>query len=401
MPARAFPTIAITALAATMALTSLPRAEVVVDLDGDRFPSDLMIVRRPYDEFHTVCPDRECMLVPDADGKTWFYANTSRVPLDIITYGDTVNRYEYYLDTGPDAPYYLGRPPAQMPEDKGLWFYCAQDGNRGTPNPQIRPGGWSGNRIWVNNRPGEGSLGDEPYRVDCGPMEWWSVFLWHRRDFVGGLSETDYEGAVIFDTQSTIELTLPGANDQYFRKFAADGYQNAWLRLIVRNGSQYYLSEKEYVDEYDQAVLSDFNDNVEPGKRWVPWNPTATEFDLPDPLPPATAVDFDDVREVGFYFKISKGECPHHDYTETNYSISSFKVSASPGAPVAVSKPKATVGSTPRGSAKGFVYYGLDGRMIPTGGNRTRATQPRIRQAGRTQVMFAVPDGRVDAKHSP
>ena len=82
------------------------------------------------------------------------------------------------------------------------------------------------------------------------------------------------------------------------------------VRFVVRNADAYYASEfvlktngisrAQYGRPPLTVTLTGFNKNNAPGSRWMKFTPTATDFNLPTPLPPCEAVDFNDVREVGF-----------------------------------------------------------------------------------------------------
>jgi hypothetical protein len=81
--------------------------------------------------------------------------------------------------------------------------------------------------------------------------------------------------------------------------------QHPSMRFIVLNGDTWYLSEAEW-KKSGTFLLTGFNNNSEPGKRWGVFHPTADAFGIPDPLPPMEAVDFNDVRAFGLAVRDKK-----------------------------------------------------------------------------------------------
>ena len=115
------------------------------------------------------------------------------------------------------------------------------------------------------------------------------LLMWRKDQFTDSpVTTLKFDGTT--DSKFSINLTNIGGNWQY--------PQNT--RFVIKNGSQYYISE--YVANDDQTgikELTSFNNTSAAGKRWGIFNPTANDFFIPAVLPTFTAVDFNDVQEVG------------------------------------------------------------------------------------------------------
>ena len=119
-------------------------------------------------------------------------------------------------------------------------------------------------------------------------MNWTGLFMFRKDEFLNG-----GDAGTTFDATSSMSVTY--------------GYWSDWnvacrTRMVIRNGSTYYLSEA-YFTSYQNATLTldDFNNNDAADKRWAIWTPTATSFAIPDTSGMTfEAVDFNDVTEVGF-----------------------------------------------------------------------------------------------------
>jgi len=134
------------------------------------------------------------------------------------------------------------------------------------------------------------------------------LYMWRQDQFLNGLDS----GTVVFDESSTLSLAIGSWRDA----------PNA--RFLVREGSQYYISEAVHTSENSTFSLSDFNNNAASGSRWGLYAPTATDFDIPDVLPSFTAVDFQDITEVGFVVEGSRNN--YH----TGHGLTDFQVIAVP-----------------------------------------------------------------------
>lgn len=71
------------------------------------------------------------------------------------------------------------------------------------------------------------------------------------------------------------------------------------LRFVVRDGDTWYLSEF-VASSSGLHTLSGFNSSSTAGNRWAVFHPSAEDFALPPSPGPFSAVDFRDVRAVGF-----------------------------------------------------------------------------------------------------
>ncbi len=112
-----------------------------------------------------------------------------------------------------------------------------------------------------------------------------AVFLWKRENFLTGGQNANFDAT----SQLSLRITDWSPNS---------ASAQAGIRFVVKDGAQYFISEAKAAGP-GTFVLSDFNNNGATGKRWAPYNPTATAFEMP--LAPAfQAVAFRDVQAVGF-----------------------------------------------------------------------------------------------------
>ncbi len=74
------------------------------------------------------------------------------------------------------------------------------------------------------------------------------------------------------------------------------------VRFIVKNGSQYYISDW-VTNQNGTYELTLFDNSDAPEKRWKEWTPKADTFDVPYPIAGTHAVSFDDVQEVGIVYE--------------------------------------------------------------------------------------------------
>lgn len=153
------------------------------------------------------------------------------------------------------------------------------------PNPTIgynlemrtNDTGFASNRFWVSTFAGE----NEPSEVVC-------LFMWKKEQFLNNM-----------------DLVPVGFDDDVANSRMAINVNSAGaptLRFVVKNDGVYYISEYLATSQ-GMLELTAFNNTTEVGKRWGVFNPTASDFDMPNPLPAFQAVDFTDVTEVGFLYQ--------------------------------------------------------------------------------------------------
>jgi hypothetical protein len=93
--------------------------------------------------------------------------------------------------------------------------------------------------------------------------------------------------------------------------------QNRAMRFVIRNKNTYYISEK-LMTVSATHTLSSFSNSTETDKKWAVFDPTLLQ--MPNPLPTFTAVDFDDVQEVGIIYEGSRSAYGH-SFMMTNFSV--------------------------------------------------------------------------------
>jgi hypothetical protein len=149
--------------------------------------------------------------------------------------------------------------------------------------------------------------------------------VWLKERFIGGLKDK----TVSFASSNEFSCVIN----------CGHGTSGNELRFLVRNGSQWYISEASYNFPQDSTTtnkLTDFQDNSAAGKRWGPFNPTATDFDIPDPLPPFAAVDFDNVTGVGLIAYKYRSSYGHHLNVRA-FSVDAIEAAGPVGDPPTVS----------------------------------------------------------------
>ncbi len=116
-----------------------------------------------------------------------------------------------------------------------------------------------------------------------------ALFVWRKDQFNNHASGTvrfgnePGQGLLMFDTTSL----GTAANE---------------LRFVVLNGGVWYISEAARTENTPGSFsLEAFNNSGATGKRWAVFNPTGTNFRLPNPLPAFGAVEFNDVQAVGVW----------------------------------------------------------------------------------------------------
>jgi len=97
------------------------------------------------------------------------------------------------------------------------------------------------------------------------------------------------------------------------------------IRFVIKNGSQYYISEYT-ANGTGVNEISAFNLSVSAGLQWGVFNPTSTDFSIPTVLPAFADVDFDDVQEVGVIVHAYKPEYGN-DIQLSNFTVNGKVVS--------------------------------------------------------------------------
>jgi len=77
------------------------------------------------------------------------------------------------------------------------------------------------------------------------------------------------------------------------------------LRFLIRNDSTYYISDF-VITSIGTFSFDQFNNSIQPGKRWRVYNPTSTEFGIPAPMADWMPMTFDNVTEIGFVAQSSR-----------------------------------------------------------------------------------------------
>ena len=154
-----------------------------------------------------------------------------------------------------------------------------------TPNPtpgynlemRTNDTGFAANRYWMSAFAGEG----EPSAVIC-------LLLWKKEQFLNNM-----------------DLVPVGFDDDSVNSRLAINVNSASapaLRFIIKNDGVYYISEF-LATAQGLIELTAFNNTTEVGKRWGVYNPSASDFDMPNPLPTFDAVDFTNVEAIGFLYE--------------------------------------------------------------------------------------------------
>ncbi|MBD3239715.1 MAG: hypothetical protein GF331_03955, partial [Chitinivibrionales bacterium] len=192
-----------TELACILAAGVVAAAQPVVLMEwvGEDFNFGYVTSRRTYDEFYTVAPDHDCL------SENWFYGETYRVPLDIITFNHPYNTFVYYFNTSPDFPVHLRKgytgSPHEEITDPRFRFYLAATSTGGYPNPQFRgDGDFAPNLIWLNCNASENY--PACYAMPTPPSySSWHVFVWPKREWLNG---ADSATSVRFGDTDTMML---------------------------------------------------------------------------------------------------------------------------------------------------------------------------------------------------
>ncbi|MDF3128049.1 PEP-CTERM sorting domain-containing protein [Kiritimatiellaeota bacterium B1221] len=130
------------------------------------------------------------------------------------------------------------------------------------------------------------------------------LYMWKQDQFLNGRDV----GTVQFDADSTMSIEIGEWRD------APDA------RFVVREGTQYYISEAVHSAQNSTFSLMDFNNNSTVGYRWGLYTPTATDFNIPDVLPTFLAVDFQNITEVGFVIEGGRNNY-HGSHNFTDFEV--------------------------------------------------------------------------------
>lgn len=133
------------------------------------------------------------------------------------------------------------------------------------------------------------------------------LFMWRKDQFING-----------YDTGDNIQISKLELN------LVNAGREDNEIRFVVKNGDQYYISDKVTLSD-GIFSLTNFNNNSKPEKRWKEFNPSATGFEIPYPIAGTHAVNLSDIEEVGFIFKTERDSWSH------GFEFDSFNVWATDG----------------------------------------------------------------------
>lgn len=89
------------------------------------------------------------------------------------------------------------------------------------------------------------------------------------------------------------------------------------LRMVIKNGSTYYISEFS-ITTNGLFTLNAFNNSSSTGKRWGVYTPSTLAF--PSPLPSFSAVNFNDVQEIGIVYAGGR-PAYGHSFNFTQFSV--------------------------------------------------------------------------------
>lgn len=156
----------------------------------------------------------------------------------------------------------------------------------------------SGNTAMSLRKAGDGYL---PSNIvvsthnNTNPSKITLILMWTKDKFLN----TPANKFVQFDNtnNSTLDITVNGLSPQ-----------NKEVRLVIRNGNTYYLSEMS-INATGTYHLAAFGNNSAAGKRWGVFDPTL--LTLPSPLPTFQQVIFNDVQEIGFLYMGSRTAYAH------------------------------------------------------------------------------------------
>lgn len=134
-----------------------------------------------------------------------------------------------------------------------------------------------------------------------------------------------------------------------FAGSAADGLSvwlnnvtNASLRFVLRQGSDYYVSESTYGGAFAAGLLISLNGDSLGNERWAPWNPQDLRFTGTSFVP----MDFDDITAVGLYFESTRAGTPLLPAGQNfNLTLDSLVLGAGPPPPTATLTLSAANGS--------------------------------------------------------
>ncbi|MFK7907302.1 MAG: hypothetical protein AB8B69_19345, partial [Chitinophagales bacterium] len=128
------------------------------------------------------------------------------------------------------------------------------------------------------------------------------IFLWKKSQFLNGMD------AASNVTAGKLQLDAPSI------------FSEGALRFVVKNGDTYYISDYLRSGPDGTFDLELFNQSSQATKRWRTFNPTASNFEIPNPLVAFEAMNFDDVAEVGFVYQAERSGWAH-DFQFENFTV--------------------------------------------------------------------------------
>ncbi len=183
----------------------------------------------------------------------------------------------------------------------GIAFDWAPNPEEGYNFCRINPtdGGWEPNRFVC----GFGSAG-KPTRLT-------TLFMWKKEQFMNNMGIVD----VGFDNDTV---------NSYMALNLSNVSGSVEMRFIVKNKNTYYISEFSAKKTWNLPAklyeLKGFGNTADSSKRWAVFNPKADSFNITRTDQNWQAVDFNDVREVGFIYTSYRDEYLNH------YSFDTFMV---------------------------------------------------------------------------
>jgi hypothetical protein len=146
----------------------------------------------------------------------------------------------------------------------------------------------------------------------ANPTKFTAILMWTKDKFLNNAST----GTVSFDnsTDSKIHMHITSISPE-----------TRELRIVIKNGSSYYLSEFS-VTAAGTVDLTSFNNSSTTGKRWGSFDPS--QMTMPSPLPSFSAVDFTNVTEIGFIYVGGRANWGHSfgfDTVKVNALLTTLK----------------------------------------------------------------------------
>ena len=144
------------------------------------------------------------------------------------------------------------------------------------------------------------------------PSYFTNVFVWPKSKFLNGGSS------------NTVSFDNNNSNSHIIINVGAIAADVKELRMVIKNGSNYYISEY-VISATGTFTFNGFNNSSTAGKRWGAYTPSTLA--IPSPLPSFSAVNFNDVQEVGFVYNGGRPSWGH------SFNFTRFTVKAMVGTP--------------------------------------------------------------------